>query len=165
MIPLLLCCRSRRARYCGTIRRIKCGSFDCGHGSTFIHMANGKVNTKTIVTGTLVLHARVLGRCCSHPQSRFRRWKWDRDGVLSNGDDFFGGTEAQTLAQLQRRLDTASMVARWREANPGLAGTEADCVRESIRGVAEAMGKRGVPLQEVSIRTGSAVVLLLSKRD
>ena len=69
------------------------------------------------------------------------------------------------MAELARRLDTASMVARWREANPGLAGTEADCVSESIRGVAEAMGKGGVPLQDVRIRTGSAMVLLLFKRD
>lgn len=99
------------------------------------------------------------------PQSHFLRQEWDRDGVLSNGDGFFGGVEEQTLAQLAKGLDTASMVTRWRGANPGLAGTEADCVRESIRGIAETMGKRGVPLEEVRIRTGGAVVLLLFKRN
>ena len=66
--------------------------------------------------------------------------------------------------QLAKGLDTASMVTRWREANPGLAGTESDCVRETIRGIAGAMGKRGVPLEEVRIRTGGAMVLLLLKR-
>lgn len=101
------------------------------------------------------------------PESDFVRHEWDRDGVLSNGQDFFladgapNGDEsgATTLDDLEDRLGTASMVTRWREAHPDLAGTERDCVKEMGAEIRRAMGD-----ENPKFKTGSAVVLLLFKR-
>ena len=57
------------------------------------------------------------------------------------------------------------MVTRWREANLTLTLTEQDCVRRTIVDIAEVMGKRDMPLSEVSIRTGHGTALLLFKKD
>jgi hypothetical protein len=69
----------------------------------------------------------------SFPQSSFVRNEWDRDGILSNGEDFFGGTEQVSLDKLEAGLSTASMVTRWRAAHPELVGTSEDCATDYRR--------------------------------
>lgn len=68
------------------------------------------------------------------------RQEWDRDGVLSDGEHFFLGDERATLDQVQKHLGTASMVTRWREANPDLVGTEKDVVAKMIEELRELLG-------------------------
>ena len=60
--------------------------------------------------------------------SEFVRREWDRDGVLSNGETFFGGVQLTPVDVFQKMLGTASMVTRWREAHPELVGTDQDVV-------------------------------------
>jgi SAM-dependent methyltransferase len=98
-------------------------------------------------------------------KSQFVRREWDRDGILSNGKDFFLGANETTLERLGNSLGTASMVTRWREAHPELVGTDQDCVKSTMDEIARVLGEdESVDLKSLKIRTGSAVVLLLFKR-
>ncbi len=99
---------------------------------------------------------------CSPPvdgflESGFTRLEWDRDGKLSNPDHFFLGDEVVTIEKLQKRLSTSSMVTRWREAHPQLAGTEEDVVVTMARDMRETVGG-----EELVI--GRSCVLLLFKK-
>ncbi|PWY78018.1 S-adenosyl-L-methionine-dependent methyltransferase, partial [Aspergillus sclerotioniger CBS 115572] len=94
------------------------------------------------------------------PQTDFVRHEWDRDGVLTNGEDFFFDGGEDTVQELEKGFDTASMVTRWREDNPHLVGTEEDCVRVAMREVREASGLKA----DEKLRTGSSTVLLFFKR-
>ncbi|PWY77003.1 hypothetical protein BO70DRAFT_388390 [Aspergillus heteromorphus CBS 117.55] len=102
------------------------------------------------------------------PESEFVRREWDRDGVLTDGKDFFGGGSEMTIEELERGFATASMVTRWREANPGLVGTEGDCVAVAVRGVRgailEAQGEGEGWEWDGRLRTGMGTVVLLFKR-
>ena len=68
----------------------------------------------------------------------FVRITWDRDGVLNQGTEFVDGNDEVTLEDLERQLGTASMVTRWRSANPDLTG-EDDCVAVTIRDLSKAL--------------------------
>lgn len=99
---------------------------------------------------------------CSPPvdsflESGFTRLEWDRDGKLSNSEHFFLGDQAVTIERMQERLGTASMVTRWREAHPQLAGTEQDVVMKMGREMREIMG-------EEELIIGQSCVLLLFKK-
>lgn len=101
------------------------------------------------------------------PESDFVRLEWDRDGILSDGEDFFLASNSEnrgetTLNDLGAGLGTASMVTRWREANPELVGTERDCVREMCAEIRRVMGVGDD--KNPTLRVGSSVVLLLFKR-
>lgn len=101
------------------------------------------------------------------PEAEFVRHEWDRDGVLTNGNSFFLHSQDEsggetTLNDLESQLGTASMVTRWRQAHPDLAGTEKDCVKEMITEIKRAMGMR--ENENPKIKVGAAVVLLLCKR-
>ncbi|CRG87810.1 hypothetical protein PISL3812_04831 [Talaromyces islandicus] len=100
------------------------------------------------------------------PVSGFVRMEWDRDGILSDGREFFGGeSKTVTLTELASGLDTASMVTRWREAHSELVGTDKDCVHEAMNEVRAALGRSsGEGAGDVSIKVGSGTVLLLFKR-
>lgn len=82
------------------------------------------------------------------PESEFVRLGWDKDGVLSNGQDFFSAAHHEenkgqtTLNDLEVSLGTASMVTRWRDTHPDLVGTDKDCVRETCTAIRRAMGLR-----------------------
>ncbi|KAI1097425.1 S-adenosyl-L-methionine-dependent methyltransferase [Jackrogersella minutella] len=90
--------------------------------------------------------------------------QWDRDGKLaSEKGDFFGGSNEMTLKELADSLRTASMVSRWREANPQIE-VEHDCVAITMNAVAEAMGMPTVSHDQVKIRVGSSTTLLLFTR-
>jgi hypothetical protein len=91
------------------------------------------------------------------PRDRFQRFDWDRDGVLSDGKDFFGGTWEFPLKAYEQSLGTVSSVTRWREAHPELVGTDRDCV-------AEVVGQMRQVLGEGQMRGGCATVLLMFKR-
>ncbi|KAB8231619.1 class I SAM-dependent methyltransferase [Aspergillus alliaceus] len=51
------------------------------------------------------------------PGSDFVRVESERDGIPSDGESFFIGKDT-TVDELEQNLGTASMVTRWREANP-----------------------------------------------
>lgn len=87
----------------------------------------------------------------------FSRIEWDKDGVPSAADgEFLGGSDEQTLERIEKGLNTASMVTRWREAN---AGKEEDCVAVLIRELRNALGGKE------TLDTGAGTVLLLVKKD
>ena len=88
----------------------------------------------------------------------------DRDGVPSDGKDFFGGSVEMTLAQIYAAISTASPVTRWREAHPDLAKTDKDIVNELIDGIADLVAPGTSRSRETKIRGGiSSVYLLLRK--
>ena len=93
------------------------------------------------------------------PESLFVRKEWDRDGVLSNGKAFFGAGREFTADEAERSLATSSMVTRWRAANPDLAGTEKDVVRQFGNEIQEALG------ETKTVITGSSTVILLFKKS
>jgi hypothetical protein len=92
--------------------------------------------------------------------SGFVRHEWDRDGILSNGNTFFGQTEEGSLDELETGLSTSSMVTRWRDANPELAWTDKDCVRETMKELREALSG-----QETFIQGSGTVILLFKKQS
>ena len=87
----------------------------------------------------------------------FTRLEWDRDGKLSDTEHFFLGDQAVTIEKMQKLLSTASMVTRWREAHPELAGTENDVLVKMAREMREVLG-------EEELIIGSSCVLLLFKK-
>jgi hypothetical protein len=95
------------------------------------------------------------------PQSAFVRHEWDRNGVLTDGKEFFGGSDEVALQKLEKQLGTASMMTRWREANPQLAGTDEDCVVKTIKRIRELIG----PEAGDKITVGSGPVVLLFNRS
>lgn len=98
------------------------------------------------------------------PADSLRR-EWNRDGKLEVGAvDFAGRGRDGSLEELGAALDTASMVTRWREAYPELAGTDQDCVALTLRRVAEAMGMGSENPADVRLKLGSATALLLFRR-
>jgi trans-aconitate 3-methyltransferase len=93
------------------------------------------------------------------PRERYVRLEWDREGVLSNGETFFGSSEEAPIDDLLKGLGTASMVTRWREANPELAGTEKDALTLYGARLREALGSG-----QTTLSTGSGTVILLFKK-
>lgn len=91
------------------------------------------------------------------PTESFCRDEWDRDGVLSDGNDFFGGSEERPLEKVEKGFGTASMVTRWRAAHPELAGTEKDVTKEMIATLRPWLNGKG-------LRAGSSTVILLLKK-
>ncbi|RAL08295.1 putative S-adenosylmethionine-dependent methyltransferase [Aspergillus homomorphus CBS 101889] len=96
-------------------------------------------------------------------ESQFTRLAWNRDGAVADGEDFLVG-KPQTLEELERSLGSASMVTRWREANPDLAETDKDCVKIAMDEVGKALEDGGCDASQI-LRTGAAVALLLIKKD
>ncbi|KAJ3140362.1 hypothetical protein HK100_010259 [Physocladia obscura] len=95
-------------------------------------------------------------------KNSYVRVEWDADGILSNGIDFFGGSDIDSLADLANSLGTASMVTRWREANPELVGTDKDCVTQTMKELKEALDAND--LETTTLKTGAASVLILVKK-
>lgn len=98
-----------------------------------------------------------------HPdfeESAYCRREWDRNGILTDGEDFFGGSLKISLDLLEKGYDTASTVTRWRAANPELAYGPDDCVRKTIAQLHKAAGSKA----NGSITGSTSMVLLLFKR-
>lgn len=89
------------------------------------------------------------------PQSEYVKHDYDREGVLSNGVDFFGEGSFTTLDEESKGLSTASMVTRWRAANPESVGTDKDAVKVFIRELKEVLGGQDWILRG----TGTAILL------
>lgn len=99
------------------------------------------------------------------PRGGFVRYEWNRNGIIEEGEsDFFGGSQEITLDELRGSLGTASMVTQWREANPGIAGTEDDCVELTIQKIAQAMGFGGVDAGTQKLQIGRATTLMMFTR-
>ena len=92
-------------------------------------------------------------------RSDFVRHEWDRDGILGDSNEFFGQSTKCSLDDLERILSTSSMVTRWRNANSALAGTEKDCVRETMKQLREALHG-----QETFVQGVGTVILLFKKQ-
>ena len=92
------------------------------------------------------------------PESKFVKHEYDREGVLSNGESFFGGGSLANLGQVEKGLATASMVTRWRAAHPDLVGTDKDVVTKVVRDLRDALGG------DVEVLRGSGTAILLFKR-
>ena len=94
------------------------------------------------------------------PISEFRRVEWDRNGILSDGKEFFVRGKETSLQDLGNSLGTASMVTRWRAAHPEQAGTKMDCVNVTIAQVSRALGDKWCG----ELKLGHSSVVLLFKR-
>jgi hypothetical protein len=94
------------------------------------------------------------------PQSKFVKLDYDREGVLSNGVSFFNNDEKESLDDIENGLSTASMVTRWRAANPELVGTDKDVVKVFTRELREALGGK----QDWIVR-GTGMAILLFKKS
>ncbi|KAF5862067.1 hypothetical protein ETB97_012214 [Aspergillus alliaceus] len=70
-----------------------------------------------LISTTLPLPWSVDPAVTAFPASDFVRVESERDGIPSDGKIFFIGKDT-TVDELEQRLGTASMVTRWREANP-----------------------------------------------
>ncbi|KAJ5802391.1 S-adenosyl-L-methionine-dependent methyltransferase [Penicillium pulvis] len=97
------------------------------------------------------------------PKAAFVRMEWDRDGVLTDGKNFFNGSDETTVKGISDSLQTASMVTRWREAHPDLVDTDLDCVTVAMAEVRKALGI-GMD-DDRTLKVGSAIVLLFFKRE
>ena len=73
-------------------------------------------------------------------RTRFIKHVWDRDGKPSSGDEFFLGNQHVTVARLMKVYETTSPMARWRQANPELIGTDSDILVKTARDLREALG-------------------------
>lgn len=93
--------------------------------------------------------------------------EWNRNGrVEVNADDgsyedFFTGQRRYSLTDLEKSLVTASMVTKWRAANPEKVGTKEDCVRVTIGKVRSVL--RGTEDEE-GLTTGVPTTLLMFKK-
>lgn len=91
------------------------------------------------------------------PEDKFRRFNWDRGGVLSDGKDFFGGTGEFSMELYRHALSTVSPVTRWREAHPELVGTDQDVVEAAYLQVSKIIG-------DAMLKGGGATALLMFTR-
>ena len=97
-------------------------------------------------------------------ESSFNRRDWDRGGVPSAPAQADGSPgkflieEKVTPEQLEAALNAASMVVRWRAANPDKAHTEEDAVKLTAKRLKEALGGN-----ERFVASPSASLLLMRK--
>ena len=92
-------------------------------------------------------------------QAGFVKHEYDREGVLSNGVSFFNGSDILRLADLEKGFGTASMVTRWRAANPELVGTDKDVIAVFARRFKETLGEQDW------VENGSGTAILLFKKS
>jgi hypothetical protein len=107
----------------------------------------------------LLLPWNVSPPVTAFPELKFVKHEYDRGGVLSNGESFFGGGRLATLDQVEKGLATSSMVTQWRAAHPDLVGTDRDVVTVFVKDLREALGSTEEVLQ------GSGTVILLFKKQ
>ncbi|KAL2064849.1 hypothetical protein VTL71DRAFT_3989 [Oculimacula yallundae] len=93
------------------------------------------------------------------PQSKYIKHDFDRDGVLSNGISFLNGSQVYSLAEIECGSGTASMVTRWRAANPELVGTDKDVMSVFAREIGNALGGQDW------LESGGGTAILLFKKS
>ena len=94
----------------------------------------------------------------------FLRKTWDDNGELTDGHEFFSGSSETSLAVMRQGLGTASMVTRWREAHPEMAGTDRDCVHVAMDKVRRALGAESSQESEIMLKMGMGTALLFVTR-
>lgn len=100
-------------------------------------------------------------------QASFERKDWDLDGVPSapNGPDgspgpfIMDGGKPSTVQDFINAVGSASMVIRWREANPEAAHTENDPVHITARALRSLVDDDGM------LRMSPSLSLLLMRRS
>lgn len=107
---------------------------------------------------TLPLPWDVSPPSVAFPKCDFVRHEFDREGKLSNGTSFFGGSDITTLDEIENSMSSASMVTRWRAAHPELVGTERDVLRVFVTQLREALGG-----QDFVERGNGTAILLFQK--
>ena len=90
----------------------------------------------------------------------FTKHTWDRDGKTTPGDEFFLGNQTVTIDRLMKLYETTSLMARWRQANPSLVGSENDILVKTAKSLREVLGNGR---EELVVGVGCA--LLLFKKD
>ena len=90
------------------------------------------------------------------PESQYVKHDYDREGILSNGESFFNGSEVSTLDEIEKSLGTASMVTRWRAANS--AGTKQDVTKAFVKELRDTLGG------QERLERGSGTAILLFKK-
>ncbi|KAK2607514.1 hypothetical protein N8I77_006180 [Diaporthe amygdali] len=97
-------------------------------------------------------------------EKSFKRLEWDVGGHLTDGADFFGGSEETTLAEIRDGMSTASMVTRWRDAHPELVGTDQDCVNVLVEKLKAALAVEDGKEAEKILRMGMGTAILFVNR-
>lgn len=112
----------------------------------------------------LILPWGNTGTASLFDEKTFKRLEWDVGGQLTDGVDFFGGSEETTLAEMREGMSTASMVTRWRDSHPELVGTDRDCVNVLIEKLKTAMGVSGRREEEAILKTGTGTAIVIVNR-
>ena len=81
------------------------------------------------------------------------RIEWNKDGHVDEGMGFLIANEV-TVAQMEKILGIASMVTRWRESYPELAGTNQDCGKAMINTLANIIGPKTQRYVTTGVSTG-----------
>jgi ubiquinone/menaquinone biosynthesis C-methylase UbiE len=102
-----------------------------------------------------------LGEVCeAFGEEGYRRQVWNEDGRPGEDGTFFCGEKVRTLEEVERGIATISAVTRWREAHPGIADTEEDCVRAAFARIREMLRPDGV---EELVMVGPTVLITLKR--
>ncbi|KAK1996014.1 methyltransferase domain-containing protein [Colletotrichum falcatum] len=97
-------------------------------------------------------------------EAAFFRREWNKDGVLTPGDEHFLAQQVFGLDDIEKFLETVSPIVRWREANPDAVGTDRDLVRMLRETIANLLSEAGVERSKAAIVTSVAGVLLMVKK-
>ncbi|KAJ5301440.1 hypothetical protein PENANT_c009G05575 [Penicillium antarcticum] len=99
----------------------------------------------------------------------FVRREWGTEGGIDTrvaGNEFLlHGERIMGLDGFEVAMGTASPVTRWREANPGLVGTEGDVIRLMRRMIERCLREAGVSEEEMVVKgKGEGVLLMVKKK-
>lgn len=97
-------------------------------------------------------------------ESTFYRKEWYKDGVCAEGDESFMQQQTLDLDMIEKFMETASQVTRWREAHPDAVGTERDVVKMLRKEVERLLHEAGVERGKEMIKGGLSGVLLIVKK-
>jgi trans-aconitate 3-methyltransferase len=97
-------------------------------------------------------------------ENTFYRKEWYKDGVCAEGDEFLMQQLTLDLGGVEKTMETASQVTRWREAHPDAVGTERDVVKMMVKEVERLLHEAGVERGKEMIKGGLSGVLLMVKK-
>ncbi|KAK1984931.1 methyltransferase domain-containing protein [Colletotrichum cereale] len=113
---------------------------------------------------TLPLPWTLDERVTDFDEGAFFRRDWNKDGVLTPGDEHFLAQQVFGLDDIEKFLDTVSPVTRWREAHPDAVGTERDVVKMMRNAIEALLSEAGVERSKAAIVTSVSGVLLMVKK-
>ncbi|TQN71498.1 putative methyltransferase [Colletotrichum shisoi] len=94
----------------------------------------------------------------------FFRRDWNKDGVLTPGDEHFLAQQVFGLNDIEKFLETVSPILRWREAHPDAVGTERDVIKMLRKEIQTLLSEAGVEKGKEAIITSVSAVLLMVKK-